>query len=122
MADDQGSPGSPPERPAAGVGRGGGGGRDGRPPARRGGPGAGQRADAAGAGPAGGPGVLLADLARLRRQTRAARHAYWFPLILFGLLTCGAAPLYVAAAAPPCYPAPAPSATGPSCSVARRSA
>ena len=30
-----------------------------------------------------------------------ARHGYWFPLVLFGLLTCGAAPLYVAAAAPP---------------------
>jgi hypothetical protein len=83
VADDQGSPGWPPERPA------GGGGRDGRPPT------------AAGAAPAGEPGPLLTDLARLRRQARAARHAYWFPLILFGLLTCGAAPLYVAAAAPP---------------------
>ena len=56
---------------------------------------------AAEAGPAGGPGPLLTDLARLRRQARAARHAYWFPLVLFGLLTCGAAPLYVVAAAPP---------------------
>jgi len=56
---------------------------------------------AAETGPPGGPVPLLADLARLRRQTRAARHAYWFPLLLFGLLTCGAAPLYVAAAAPP---------------------
>ncbi|HUL24426.1 MAG TPA: hypothetical protein VLW44_01470 [Streptosporangiaceae bacterium] len=83
MAGDQGSPGPPPERPAPGGGRGS------RPPA------------AAGASPAGEPGLLLADLARLRRQTRTARHAYWFPLILFGVLTCGAAPLYVAAAAPP---------------------
>jgi len=55
---------------------------------------------AGGAGPAGEPGRLLGDLARLHRQTRTARHAYWFPLVLFGLLTCGAAPLYVAAAAP----------------------
>jgi hypothetical protein len=55
---------------------------------------------AGGAGAAGDAGPLLTDLARLRRQTRAARHAYWFPLVLFGLLTCGAAPLYVAAAAP----------------------
>jgi len=47
------------------------------------------------------PEELLSDLARLRREARAARHAYWFPLVLFGLLTCGAAPLYVAAAAPP---------------------
>jgi hypothetical protein len=55
---------------------------------------------AGGAGPAGEPGRLLGDLAGLRRQARTARHAYWFPLVLFGLLTCGAAPLYVAAAAP----------------------
>ncbi len=89
MADDQGSPGSPPERPAGGGGRDGGGDQDDGPLA------------AAGGGPAGEPGTLLADLARLRRQTRAARHAYWFPLVLFGLLTCGAAPLYVVAAAPP---------------------
>ncbi len=47
------------------------------------------------------PGALLSDLAGLRRRTRAARHAYWFPLLLFGLLTCAAAPLYVRAAAPP---------------------
>jgi hypothetical protein len=83
VADDQGPSEPPPEHPA------GAGGREGSPPA------------AAGAGRAGGPGLLLADLARLRRQTRAARHAYWFPLILFGLLTCGAAPLYVVAAAAP---------------------
>ena len=43
-------------------------------------------------------GPLLADLNRMRRQARTARHAYWFPLLLFGLLTCGAAPLYVVAA------------------------
>ena len=98
MADDQRSPDSPPGRPAGGGGRDGGG-RDDRPPAAAGGGPAG--AEPAGGGPAGEPGTLLADLARLRRQTRAARHAYWFPLVLFGLLTCGAAPLYVAAAAPP---------------------
>jgi hypothetical protein len=94
VADDQRSPGSPPERPAGGGGRDGGRGRDDRPPAASGG-------GPAGGGPAAEPGTLLADLARLRRQTRAARHAYWFPLVLFGLLTCGAAPLYVVAAAPP---------------------
>ena len=81
------------EGPAAG--RCGGGRARARPGTARGWPG-----PAGGAGPAGGPGRLLGDLARLRRQTRAARHAYWFPLVLFGLLTCGAAPLYVAAAAP----------------------
>lgn len=83
MAEDQGSPASPAERP----------------------PGTGGQQDssraAAEAGAAGEPGPLLTDLARLRRQARVARHAYWFPLVLFGLLTCGAAPLYVVAAAPP---------------------
>ena len=57
------------------------------------------------------PGQLLADLNRMRRQARTARHAYWFPLLLFGLLTCGAAPLYVAAAARP--PASAVLTSGP---------
>ncbi len=89
MADDQGPPASPHEPPA------GAGGQDDN--AR----GAGQARPAGLAAPAREPGLLLADLARLRRQTRVARHAYWFPLVLFGLLTCGAAPLYVAAAAPP---------------------
>jgi hypothetical protein len=80
---DQGSPPSPAERPP---------GADGQPDGPR---------AAAEAGPVGEPGPLLADLARLRRQARVARHAYWFPLVLFGVLACGAAPLYVAAAAPP---------------------
>lgn len=44
------------------------------------------------------PDELLSDLGQLRRRTRAARHAYWFPLVLFGLLTCASAPLYVSAA------------------------
>ena len=39
------------------------------------------------------PEELLSDLARLRRQARSARHAYWFPLILFGLLTCASIPV-----------------------------
>jgi hypothetical protein len=45
------------------------------------------------------PGELLSDLSRLRRRTRVARHGYWFPLVLFGVLGCAAAPLYLAAAA-----------------------
>src|SRR5436190_1105040 len=92
-AGDQGPPESPLQRPA------GAGGHDDGPPAA-GGEEHGSPA-AAEAGPAGEAGPLLTDLARLRRQARTARHAYWFPLVLFGLLTCGAAPLYVAAAAPP---------------------
>src|ERR1035438_1753259 len=47
------------------------------------------------------PAELLGELAVVRRRTRSARHAYWFPLVLFGLLTCAAAPLYVSAAEPP---------------------
>jgi len=41
------------------------------------------------------PGALLGEVSRLRRQARARRHAYWFPLVLFGLLTCASAPFYV---------------------------
>ena len=41
------------------------------------------------------PADLLNDMKALRRRTRTARHAYWFPLVLFGLLTCLSAPFYV---------------------------
>jgi hypothetical protein len=41
------------------------------------------------------PAELLGDLGTLRRRARAARHGYWFPLVLFGLLTCVSAPFYV---------------------------
>jgi hypothetical protein len=88
VTEDRGSPESRRERPARTGGQ-----EDSSRPAAETGP-----ADEADA--ARGPGRLLADMAGLRRQTRAARHGYWFPLVLFGLLTCGAAPLYVAAAAP----------------------
>src|SRR5262245_33166686 len=44
---------------------------------------------------------LLEEMAALRRRTRADRHGYWFPLVLFGLLTVAAAPLYVAHDLPP---------------------
>jgi hypothetical protein len=94
VADEQRTQGSPPERPPGTGGR-----EEGSRAAAEGGP-AGKAGPAYEAGPAGEPGRLLADLARLRRQARTARHGYWFPLVLFGLLTCGAAPLYAAAAAP----------------------
>jgi len=41
------------------------------------------------------PDQLLADLAALRADTRSARHAYWLPVGVFGLLITAAAPLYV---------------------------
>jgi hypothetical protein len=50
-------------------------------------------------GPA-GPAGLLDELGRLRKQTRRARHAYWFPLVLFGVLTCAATPFYVMRSVP----------------------
>src|SRR5712692_5792492 len=41
------------------------------------------------------PAELLGELNRLRKRTRSARHAYWFPLVLFGVLTVAATPLYI---------------------------
>jgi hypothetical protein len=49
-------------------------------------------------GPDAGPDQLLTERATLRRRARATRHAYWFPLVLFGLLTIGAVPLYLVTA------------------------
>jgi hypothetical protein len=57
-------------------------------------------ADAAASAGSPEPGELLGELAAVRRRTRSARHAYWFPLVLFGLLIGASAPLYVAAAEP----------------------
>ena len=44
--------------------------------------------------------ALLADMKELRRRARTARHAYWFPLVLFGLLTCASVPFYVLPGSP----------------------
>jgi hypothetical protein len=38
---------------------------------------------------------LLAEIGALRRGARQARHAYWFPLVLFGLLICASLPFYL---------------------------
>jgi hypothetical protein len=43
----------------------------------------------------GGDAALLAELSALRRRARTARHAYWFPLVLFGILTCASVPFYI---------------------------
>jgi hypothetical protein len=45
-------------------------------------------------GPADAAG-LLSEMRRLRRNARSARHAYWFPLVLFSLLIFAAFPFYV---------------------------
>jgi hypothetical protein len=42
-----------------------------------------------------GPAELLGEVRALRHRARLARHAYWFPLVLFGLLTCASAPFYI---------------------------
>jgi hypothetical protein len=39
--------------------------------------------------------ALLDEITVLRREARKARHAYWFPLLAFGLLTTGALPFYL---------------------------
>jgi hypothetical protein len=41
------------------------------------------------------PEQLLGEARKARRQARRARHAYWFPLVLFGLLTCASIPFYI---------------------------
>jgi hypothetical protein len=46
-------------------------------------------------GPADGAGGLLADMRALRRDARSARHAYWLPLVYFGILAAASAPLYL---------------------------
>ena len=38
---------------------------------------------------------LLSQTRNVRRQARRVRHAYWFPLVLFGLLTCASVPFYL---------------------------
>jgi hypothetical protein len=42
------------------------------------------------------PELLLREAREARRRARRARHAYWFPLVLFGLLTCASIPFYIA--------------------------
>jgi len=42
-----------------------------------------------------GPAELLGEVRALRHRARLARHAYWFPLVLFGLLACASVPFYI---------------------------
>jgi len=43
----------------------------------------------------GGHSELLAQLSDLRCRARVKRQGYWFPLVLFGLLTCSSVPFYI---------------------------
>jgi hypothetical protein len=57
--------------------------------------------DEEGTGPASGQADLLGEMKVLRRRARSARHAYWFPLVLFGVLTCASVPFYIQPGVPP---------------------
>jgi hypothetical protein len=46
------------------------------------------------------PGELLGEVRAIRRKARLTRHAYWFPLVLFGLLTLASIPFYVQSTGP----------------------
>ena len=41
------------------------------------------------------PSEMLSEMRAVRQRARRARHAYWFPLVLFGLLTCASIPFYL---------------------------
>ena len=43
---------------------------------------------------------LIGEMRSLRHRARARRHAYWFPLVLFGLLIAASAPFYIRRAGP----------------------
>jgi hypothetical protein len=38
---------------------------------------------------------MLGEVRAIRRRARLVRHAYWFPLVLFGLLICASVPFYL---------------------------
>jgi hypothetical protein len=78
------------EEPGGGAGAGGGG-SDASAAGSTGGNGS-QGPDAAGSA---GPAELLGEVRAIRRRARLARHAYWFPLVLFGVLTCASVPFYL---------------------------
>jgi hypothetical protein len=42
-----------------------------------------------------GQAELLGEMRVLRQRARTARHAYWFPLVLFGVLVGASTPLYL---------------------------
>jgi hypothetical protein len=76
----------------AGGGAGGTGGGGPSAPAGDGRRNGGEGTDGAGAE---GPAELLGEVRAIRRRARFARHAYWFPLVLFGALICASVPFYI---------------------------
>jgi DNA-binding transcriptional ArsR family regulator len=42
-----------------------------------------------------GPEGVLSELRRFRDEARTRRHAYWFPLIIFGLTVCACSATYI---------------------------
>ena len=54
-----------------------------------------QGGPAAGNGGQDAPARLLIELGRLRKQARSIRHAYWLPLVLFGLVIGASSPFYL---------------------------
>lgn len=53
------------------------------------------RPDAGRAAAGGDAAELLNDVRRIRHAARLARHAYWFPLVVFGILTAASVPFYL---------------------------
>jgi hypothetical protein len=41
------------------------------------------------------PAIMLNEVSRLRSEARSTRHAYWLPLVIFGLVIGGSAPFYI---------------------------
>jgi hypothetical protein len=79
---DEAGPAGPDDSDATGDDQGGGSGPEPEPPVAD--------ADAAAS-----PEQLLGAARAARRQARRARHAYWFPLVLFGLLASASSPFYL---------------------------
>src|SRR5215469_9218523 len=88
MASDNGRNGrNGSQRPGAGSGENGGNGKDASHEPNVGADGnGGNGGGESGAAESEGPAELLGEVRAIRRKARLARHAYWFPLVLFGLV------------------------------------
>src|SRR5215469_8043846 len=97
MASDNGRNGrNGSQRPGAGSGENGGNGKDASHEPNVGADGnGGNGGGESGAAESEGPAELLGEVRAIRRKARLARHAYWFPLVLFGLLATASVPFYI---------------------------